>query len=33
MSVCIEVKNVSKQFGGQPVLDDVSLTIDHGSTV
>ena len=33
MSVCIEVKNVSKQFGGKPVLEDVSLTIDHGSTV
>ena len=33
MSVCIEVTNVSKQFGGQPVLENVSLTIDHGSTV
>jgi ABC-2 type transport system ATP-binding protein len=33
MSVCIEVKNISKRFGGQPVLEDVSLTIDHGSTV
>lgn len=33
MSACIEVKNVSKQFGGQPVLEDVSLTIDYGTTV
>jgi len=33
MSACIEVKNVSKQFGGQSVLEDVSLTIDHGTTV
>lgn len=33
MSVCIEVTNVSKQFGGQPVLENVSLTIDRGTTV
>lgn len=33
MSACIEVKNVSKQFGGQPVLEDVSLAIDYGTTV
>lgn len=33
MSACIEVKNVSKQFGGQSVLEDVSLTINRGTTV
>ncbi|MDR0287760.1 MAG: ABC transporter ATP-binding protein [Clostridiales bacterium] len=33
MSACIEVKNVSKQFAGQPVLDGVSLTIERGTTV
>lgn len=33
MSACIEVKNISKQFGGQPVLADVSLTINRGTTV
>ncbi|WP_313125942.1 ABC transporter ATP-binding protein [Proteiniclasticum ruminis] len=33
MSACIEVKNVSKQFGGQPVLGDVSLIINRGTTV
>ena len=32
MSACIEVKNVSKQFGGQPVLGDVSLIINRGTT-
>lgn len=33
MSVCIEVKNVSKQFWGQPILEDVSPTIDHELTI
>jgi ABC-2 type transport system ATP-binding protein len=33
MSVCIEVKNVSKQFAGQPVLEGVSLTVERGTTV
>ncbi len=33
MSRCIEVKNISKQFAGQPVLDGVSLTIARGTTV
>ena len=33
MSVCIELQNVSKQFAGQSVLSDVSLTINRGMTV
>jgi ABC-2 type transport system ATP-binding protein len=33
MSACIELQNVSKQFSGQPVLDDVSLIIERGTTV
>lgn len=33
MSVCIEVKKVSKQFGGQPILEDISLNIDYGKTI
>lgn len=33
MSVCIEVKNVSKQFAGQSVLEDVSFTVEKGKTV
>ncbi len=33
MSACIELKNISKQFAGQSVLDDVSLAIERGTTV
>lgn len=33
MSACIEIKNVSKQFSGQPVLEGISLTVEKGTTV
>ena len=33
MSSYIEVKNVSKSFGGKAILQDVSLSIEQGTTV
>jgi ABC-2 type transport system ATP-binding protein len=33
MSACIEIKNVSKQFSGNPILEGASLTIERGTTV
>lgn len=33
MSICIEVQNVSKQYAGQWILKNVSLKIEHGTTV
>ncbi len=33
MSTCIEIKNVSKQFSGQPILEEVSLTVERGKTI
>ena len=29
----IEVKNVSKSYGGKPILQDASLSIEQGTTV
>ena len=33
MSSYIEVKNVSKSFGGKAILQDVSLSIEQGTAV
>lgn len=33
MSVCIEVKNVTKQFSGRVVLENVLLTVERGATI
>jgi ABC-2 type transport system ATP-binding protein len=33
MSACIELKNISKQFSGQSVLENVSVFIERGTTV
>lgn len=33
MNVYMELRNISKQFSGQMVLDDISLTIEKGTTI